>query len=345
LSDLKTIKYLISNSEEEIRRFQNVAHKYLCKRLITNYYKIKKGFNRIMLETNKLCTSHFILNTQSNIADKLNIKFNAYFPSSMNIPYNENNENNDAEIEINIRDKLNDGKILKYTCTLHEIQHDSEFNCKNDYNDTYVFDAFNNIQNTDNHQPNGHMELTNESNLVIQSEIDQEIDIEITFCTYDVLRIFNNQVIFATQYQEPIPEPVVNPIPDPVVNPIINPIVNPIIDKQDKFQYYEHIILNFIQMYERMIAERRYLDDDENCCLISLDEIKYGEYYYACDQCKKPFGYESFKQMFIRENYTRKCPHCRITLNHYPKLYINKNPITIINKNNVIWLIQKIMMI
>jgi hypothetical protein len=73
-------------------------------------------------------------------------------------------------------------------------------------------------------------------------------------------------------------------------------------------------------------AQRRYLDekDEDNICLITLDNIKYGAYYYACESCHKPFDYESYKHIFINENFSHRCPHCRCTLQHYPTLYINK---------------------
>ncbi len=94
--------------------------------------------------------------------------------------------------------------------------------------------------------------------------------------------------------------------------------------------------MKFLQTYERVSARRRYIGNDkENSCLISLDEIKYGEYYYACDKCHKPFSYDAFKLLF-RTNIiqmhrffqTHKCPHCRISLSHYPTLYVNKKTLS-----------------
>lgn len=350
LNDCKLIiKYLIPNSVNEINRFQQVGHEYLCKRLVTNYYKINKGFNRIMLSTNNLCTSHFVVNTPLNMANDLNITFNAYFNSEMGIPNNElNNDpdvNPDAEIEQSIHDQINSGAVVKNKYILDEVFNDPSYGYYMKHNcDTYVFDAFKNIKYREelNIQPAGHLQLKNESNLVIQSKHEQSIDLEITFCTYDILRIIGSNVYFTSQYMPPVPpvvpapEPVPEPVPElvpPVVPipPVIipNPIVEtPDVSKKDKIENYGHLILTVVKLYEWLTAKRRHLDVENDICLITLDKIKYGAYYYACEKCHKPFDYESYKWTYVSENYLHRCPHCRCTLQHYPPLYINKKTLS-----------------
>jgi hypothetical protein len=255
------IKYLIPNDTSEINRFQQTAHEYLVKRLITNYYKINKGFNRIMLQTNNLCTSHFVMNTPQDMAENLNITFNAYIKSYMNIPIdnppNEPELNPDAEIELPIQEQINNGSIIKNKYILEEIAHDLSysFNKKFDF-DTYVFDAFINIRGKDNdfNQPSGHLQLKNESNLVIESTNEQSIDLEITFCTYDILRIINESAYFHSQFQPIVEQPAEQAPENPQVIPQVippMPIITPAdVSKPDRIENYSHLALSLLKTYE-----------------------------------------------------------------------------------------------
>lgn len=320
LNDCKLmIKYLILYDNDEIRRFQQVAHEYLCRRLITKKYKINKGDNKILLETNNLCISHFIINTPKNISDKLKIIFNSYIKQQ-----NENNINDDNQ---------NTEIIIKNENILDEINYDIEYNYyQNENNDTYIYDAYDNITNYD-YQPRGHIQLQNESNLTIQSDSNEEIEFEITFSIYDVLRLGNGNIEFATQYIPPINQNPTEELPNnDVDNGIIEPPINIPVNvpqqsdniEKDKITNYTHILLKFLRLYELLTAKRHLLNEDENICLITLEKIKYGGIYYACERCHKPFSYESYKHWFIHESSVNMCPHCRMVIYNYPQLYINK---------------------
>lgn len=99
----------------------------------------------------------------------------------------------------------------------------------------------------------------------------------------------------------------------------------------DYNDYNDYINLDDVQLYgslldqyEKSIAIPSY---EKLTCVISLEDIGVGEYFYRCSQCNQPASYVPLKK-WLHKN--KSCPHCRKHIIHYPTLYVKKN--TFINK-------------
>ena len=89
-----------------------------------------------------------------------------------------------------------------------------------------------------------------------------------------------------------------------------------------EMESYSHIIKNILEKAEKKKSIQKKLSTDNNICVITHEMIQNGEYYYECEQCKKPFKYDVYKKWFLIK---KMCCHCRKPLVHLQQLYLNND--------------------
>lgn len=360
------IKYTISNSEDEVRRFRHANHEYLIRRILSVSHKINIGVNHIPADIKNIPVSHLIINANKDTHTDLDLTYHIFTDGAQtnnninqvnNPPVNyvvgdtvdnsatdptANDPATSPVVENLVEDPVanlgGDLVIMPNTSIyidhhLNITQNDPEYSkyYLNNY-DTYFLDAHANIKSFDV-QPSGSYNMKEGSYLEVNSKIETTIDL--TYVAIDVLRIMGDSVALVTQATPP-PLPI--PAPAPIVAPaipqqlFIPPIFNPPQMSRSghiirEINMYKHIGLRMIQLIEKMLAKYKQLSDPDNVCLITYDTIKNGEYYYECDTCKKVFSETAYKEWHKESKSNQfKCPHCRQVVSNYPQLYINKKP-------------------
>lgn len=101
---------------------------------------------------------------------------------------------------------------------------------------------------------------------------------------------------------------------------------------------YGSLIYDEIIRLEKSKAVPRLIVDENDKCIISMEKIKTGEYYYKCDKCSAVYEISNLKK-WIESNKNMynskvKCPHCNCVYSKYPKMYINKINMSIISIKN-----------
>jgi hypothetical protein len=285
--------------------------------------------------------AYIIINTNKNISNHLQIKFNAI---------------------INNRSNIGDNEHIIFTHDLVCTENDPEYsNYIINSNDIYIIDPYYNVI-FKGHQPYGNYILQKDSKFYITSTIHTQI--EITYCIFDILRCSNNNIMLSSNFfQEIINNQHENNNLDIIENvnihgDIVNNEINDIdIDHVNALQFEEenvheeieenvheeieeniheeieenvneNNILNIelyshlITKYEQQNAIRKKIYDNTEC-IISWQSIKYNDYYYECDQCKVIFDWIAFKKWFNIQHAEKSCPHCRKKMYHFPQLYKN----------------------
>jgi DNA-directed RNA polymerase subunit RPC12/RpoP len=116
----------------------------------------------------------------------------------------------------------------------------------------------------------------------------------------------------------------------PQIAPDLN-FPEPILLEEDRtiIQTDFNLYGDLVEKYEKSLAIPLY--EEENC-VVSLNEIKCGDYFYKCSQCKKPFDYYVFKRWV---NTNKSCPHCRHQYDNYPQVYIKRRSPTDLIRHHV----------
>ena len=319
-----TIKYAIANGRDEIRRFDLVSHEYLLKRMISFKHDIKLGENNIPIDVHNFPVAHIIVNTDKNLSSQMKLTYNLDVPNfALELPQ--------------------DMRIVQ---EMTVIENDPEhFKMTNDKYDTYILDPYENATtnqasdyNADDndalpsgHQPAGNYEMRDTSFLQVNSTVETTVDI--TYVVFDVMSIVGENVLLTSNVAPPpIPEPVPLPIDENQINNNFIPadinwgLPRRYGDRATDLSMYDHIAERLYQLIEIGSAGYKKLAKDDNKCLITWEEIGPGEYYYECDQCKKCFSQSAYKEWY-RSSTSNDfvCPHCRLSVQHYPRLYTNKD--------------------
>ena len=93
----------------------------------------------------------------------------------------------------------------------------------------------------------------------------------------------------------------------------------------DNLSLYAPFVLKAIYRIEEDSAINKHLEPESDICEIDLEQIKQGEYYYNCPECKGTFGRMSFKIWIEKKSkYNKQCPKCRKSIKQIPQLYVNK---------------------
>lgn len=332
------IEYLVLTDNTERRRFDQVVHEYLFRRLLSKTFLISKGKNIIPLKYGDNLIAYFLLTTLKESYNNIKLKFVGYKKCKYGeIEINETEYTDEPE---DMRNKIIAGNIIKIEQEMREIQFDHKYRiCENEKYDVYIQDPHTNITNGNslnrpydlrNHepvlieksgyQPFGNYILDENSYIEIMSNI--ETSITLTTCIFDIFTLLNNRTYFKSQYVEP-PEPDVEPI-IPIIH--VAPVIHIAQDENpreyhDEIQYYGNLVLPFLQIIQILTAFPKVPNDDQ--CIISFEKIGFGKYYYECDQCGKGFLYRMYSEWFRRQTRDKTCPHCRKILSTYPRLYIN----------------------
>lgn len=117
---------------------------------------------------------------------------------------------------------------------------------------------------------------------------------------------------------------IVQRMPDPsfhldnYISDVFPPRIMPLEEDHPITQIDFNLYGDLIEKYEKSLAMQLY--EEENC-VVTLNEIKYGDYFYKCSQCAKPFDYYVFKRWI---NTNKSCSHCRYKYDNYPQVYIKR---------------------
>lgn len=324
-----TIKYAIANSRDEIRRFDQIGHEYLLKRMISFKHNIELGENNIPIDVHNFPVAHIIVNTDKNLASQMKLTYNLDVP---NFALEQPEQGHPEDMRI----------VQEMTVIENDPEH---FKMTNDKYDTYILDPYGNATTNqpsdynvnDNdalpsgHQPAGNYETRDTSFLQVNSTVETTVDI--TYVVFDVLSLVGENVLLTSNVAPP---PIQELVPLPVdENPINNNFIMADInwglprrhrDRATDLSMYDHIAERLFQLIEIGSAGYKKLAKDDNKCLITWEEIGPGEYYYECDQCKKCFSQSAYKEWY-RSSTSGDfvCPHCRLSVQHYPRLYTNKD--------------------
>mgnify|MGYP006172708587 CR=1 FL=1 len=81
-----------------------------------------------------------------------------------------------------------------------------------------------------------------------------------------------------------------------------------------------------VENHEKSNATKQKLDNnDDNVCVVGLDKLSYGDYYYKCGECEKIIEKTNLKTWLMKQGVlTASCPHCRDPMKVYPKLFVNE---------------------
>ena len=300
--------YVYLHDQTEINKFNALTHEYLIKRYETIEYETSIQNTKVELKSNIGCALLIIQCNKSLKNITCNIKHANDIVRSYNL-------------------SIDDPEFVKL----------SE---NNDLN-TFIIDPFSNVL-LEKKQPQGLLEIMPESHI----ELDDAYKIKITYVLYDVFLIKNGLAGLLKQIPlQVIEEPI-------IIQPIIDNNNNNnnnnnndnnndnVIDHYTKLihmytntyakffvqfsKFATIFIMNCYEIIEIIGAINQKLPSDDNICVVSLEEIKYGDYYYNCEQCNKVFEKKTYHNCIIyHKNYTFNCPNCRKTTNNFPSLKKN----------------------
>jgi hypothetical protein len=302
------------------------------KKIYTEIYDVEIGENTILNNINGLCTELLLINTDKNIVDAIDITLNTSI-------FLDNQIGSITEELLSIELKsINNYPMYNYSDNIQ--------------NDIYIYDPYGII--ADNNGVMDRPENINLNHIHILSKIKTRI--EITYIISDILKYTHTDTYLLTHYspiEEQLPPldvdypmvemdyPMIEVQPSLNINfpmvemdyPMIEvqPPLNinfPMIEHQNYYdtynqydQLYDLLIIQMAQKYEMDTASPKYLIK-KNVCPVSQFPIKYGNYYYKCDECKTCFNNIEIKKWFDIAN-PKTCPICRKIFDFYPKLYKN----------------------
>jgi hypothetical protein len=314
--------YVYLHNDQEIKRYVQVAHEYLINRYETYEYETSIDNTKIDIKPNIGC-AYIIINSNKNLK---------------NLTCSIKHEN---------------GVVRSYELSTDDPEY-QEYKSANDNINTFIIDPYKNISSNNECQPHGVITIMPDSHI----ELNDAYKIQITYVMFDVIRIIGGLTYLAfngidntidNQIIEPQNEnPDQNPIaiqdidiPIPIQVPILDDNIETIINYQKLIKMYSEsyqkfwnligkkIVIATIYTYgivDMIIAKNNKLLSDENICVVSLEEIKNGEYYYNCEQCNKIFERKTYHNcVMYNKGYLFQCPNCRKTIMSFPELKRNYN--------------------
>lgn len=163
------IKFYVSNNGEEISKFDYYAHEYLIKRWFTYKHTLEIGENNI-----KFDVSYKTLPFLFVVLDK--------------------SDTNDVQIKYTTRGASYNDRLIR-NITLCKSTEDPEMYWLDINNkDIYLLDAGNNISSHNSAQPCGVISIGKNDDNVITINTSRNVDVVITYVTFDVLRFFNGKI-------------------------------------------------------------------------------------------------------------------------------------------------------
>ena len=355
------IKYLLPESKEEACKFIGTGHEYLIKTHITHTHNIGSGTTTIKIPyLKKPILTIYILARKNNEITDVKLDYNVWsdqYDKYVNKIDEITKTTDDPEFKKLKLDNY-DIYLRNFRCdtfdsvTNHQplgnqmIRKNSKFVIQSNCN--MEIDILYSTYNVVRYTCFGEFGNTNKHCFGLGYKFNTNLDDEEEVNPAFTLNIQDQEQTpsFISQLENPPPEPeiqeeiIVEPPPglqpvnlDDILEEAINEIDEDVemseLEKWTPAQKARFLDLNFRSIYKgieehcKKYAIKCKLDEGEKCN-IDHSEIKKGEYYYKCTQCKLLVKKDNLDTWFFSESFkSLTCMICRNSLNEYPQLYVN----------------------
>lgn len=315
---LLVINHNISLDDTETRRFLRMPQERLCVHCETIDVELGEGNNEVDLPFRNLVVPMLWLNViKDDVELDGYIDTHALKANVDEVGYVETNIPSAARVEVN-----------KINCQQPKI---------NDPR-TWLIDFGENLNwwanvNGGELRPHGALMFGPNAKMILTST--KPTKLRVTYTYFDVLRMAKINDLpffqFITQYrvEDVIPnqEPPVPPVLPVLPVPELQEVLPEPLQAQDALAMPNlgagpldaQLITNIISEYEKKHAVAHYEHVE---CVIGMDDIAFGAYYYKCHQCNKAFEYTNFREWARTHVQSAfRCPHCTVAMPVYPTLY------------------------
>ena len=314
------------HDKDEMEAFKQTPHEYIMKKAITFEYETTLENNKINLLA-PFSVACILVQTEKNV--------------------------DNFECTIKHQNEV----VRKYKLSTDDPNHEI---FRTEDKNTFVIDPFDNMFQDNTAQLTSVIHMREGSYI----ELEGKHKISVTYILVDVLRYISGLVGLSFNAEidlhPPIPE-VQQPPPLPEINqpereveydyevPLDLPGRLDNHDEDDlelfrawkllpfyqrSFQDMQRKISNFVvkftvslyKSYSMITAINKPLDEENNTCVVSLETIPKGGYYYSCSKpkCNKTFDHLTYHKCICHNTkFYFACPNCKHKINYFPQLYRN----------------------